>query len=1256
MISRLEVGQAHIVMGGDQYALGRKLALNAQANQKTPDNLPIQLALLFTKPDLASQTFLNGVRDGLGESSPPLIGCTTAYPISSTSPPSLFPDAVLTLIMAEDRFFKAHVAVGLDVFHDSMDTLKRALSQIDLPARAEERRGFLLVITPGFKYQRANQDPGSYIDHSLIDMLCELVDCPVTVIGGSSADGFLWSKARQFANHQIHHNSVILGFVETSFSFRTHYEFGLNPETHGYPVELLDPSQVKGQNVSKIDGKDARAFVEHLSQKYQQDPIVFGVGDDIHDFYYARPFPTGNAQTIRFQRDLPQSALLRPVQPKEDKMLLAAAEMAQDAVLPNHCPQPRLCFVVSCAGRTRLLPNEEAFAAKEIEAIRDQIPSDVTLAGFYGYGEHCGSLPSRDISRNYAITSLTLGNGFDRSGALLHKLRTFARISAEVQFMTEDRDIAIKVLEALNEVGYAGGMISLVKKQGGEPSNMDREESVVKGAYAIDAECVDWGKWTRIQEQSIRLLPSNDILALIVRGEVKSPAIIPDSAVDMRCDQEAITKGQVQGQIVYLLSDPGRDPQPFGTLQIGLPPGHRTNPIEIEALGEFARMAAKSLSNNEAREELRGQLQRLNELSVAAVSGESVDNILAYIVTRAVRNTDADYASIRLVDRIPNSPNQNRKSCMYYRTYSPHGDPAWTKERLNTPFPLERESATEEFKYIATKVYEDRKPYRTNSTDRPYISKFFDGVTGDLSIPLILNEEVIGVLTVNSRDRHFSHIHEYRLDVLARTAAAAVTYANAQVKATALGKVTNLFLQPLGDRLPERVDQERLSATAKIITEALHCESCSIFLVAHDAPRQIVLTATTSDLLKDLVNKATYKFGEGLTGGVAKTKQALRLRDVTDKQELKDNYPLFVQYGIEWKHKHNEYPDELLQKQWLGVPIVWQGDQETPGELLGVIRCVAKAGIEHFSANDEYLLTTISEWLAVAIKTTQADSRERERNKWRLFSDYLIRHQLKSPLTASIAHLERIHGILEKPGSAEGKREEADNFAQESRARLHRLLRLIEMLRILSQVGEIGKLHLKPRQANLWSVAERAIREALDEFQIDHPNRQIPSLKQQAPVEPIMVNCYHVLVREAIKNLVSNALKYCDPKGSVRVAVSQQSAHTPMDANMWVVKDAGPQTFETWAQALSAEEEASPLDEVVLLTVSNTGSELSRQKVESIFMPMMTEQLRSDDQGYGLGLTIVKDVLGVHSGTVVVHSTEDSTVHFTLAFPKEKHT
>ncbi len=111
-------------------------------------------------------------------------------------------------------------------------------------------------------------------------------------------------------------------------------------------------------------------------------------------------------------------------------------------------------------------------------------------------------------------------------------------------------------------------------------------------------------------------------------------------------------------------------------------------------------------------------------------------------------------------------------------------------------------------------------------------------------------------------------------------------------------------------------------------------------------------------------------------------------------------------------------------------------------------------------------------------------------------------------------------------------------------------------------------------------------------------------------------------IRQVLINLLNNAVKFTPQGGTVTLAVETCS-----------------------------ETDQPPTK--LRLTVSDTGIGIAPDYLERIFTPFFQVEsaLNRRYEGTGLGLTLVKQIVALHGGTVSVHSTLDEGSHFSLDLP-----
>jgi signal transduction histidine kinase len=76
---------------------------------------------------------------------------------------------------------------------------------------------------------------------------------------------------------------------------------------------------------------------------------------------------------------------------------------------------------------------------------------------------------------------------------------------------------------------------------------------------------------------------------------------------------------------------------------------------------------------------------------------------------------------------------------------------------------------------------------------------------------------------------------------------------------------------------------------------------------------------------------------------------------------------------------------------------------------------------------------------------------------------------------------------------------------------------------------------------------------------------------------------------------------------------------------------------------------ASADDRMVQLTVADTGHGIPQESIKRIFEPFFTT--KEFGKGTGLGLTVVKDIVEEHQGSITVESEPDHGTTFRILLP-----
>lgn len=201
-----------------------------------------------------------------------------------------------------------------------------------------------------------------------------------------------------------------------------------------------------------------------------------------------------------------------------------------------------------------------------------------------------------------------------------------------------------------------------------------------------------------------------------------------------------------------------------------------------------------------------------------------------------------------------------------------------------------------------------------------------------------------------------------------------------------------------------------------------------------------------------------------------------------------------------------------------------------------------------------------------------------------------LAHELRNPMAPIRTGLEILRLTASEPETVERTRAMMERQA-------HQMVRLIDDLLELSRITE-GKLHLRRIRVNLAEVLGSAI-DATQPLIIDASHQ----LHTALPDSTILLEGDPNRLAQVFTNLLSNASKYTKNGGMIWLKAYQENG-----------------------------------DAVISIRDNGLGIPIGRQ--DDIFK-MFTQIDRSIETGYtglGIGLTLVKKIVEMHSGTVVVHS------------------
>jgi phosphoserine phosphatase RsbU/P len=295
-----------------------------------------------------------------------------------------------------------------------------------------------------------------------------------------------------------------------------------------------------------------------------------------------------------------------------------------------------------------------------------------------------------------------------------------------------------------------------------------------------------------------------------------------------------------------------------------------------------------------------------------------------------------------------------------------------------------------------------------------------------------------------------------------------------------------------------------------------------------------------------------------------------------------------------------------LEECFLSVPLVAQG--QVTG-LLAVVRPVGAPQTE----DDEWLLSALADQAAVALEnarlTEAVDSGRADRERMvetQGRTQATLGHELRSPLSAILAYSSLL--LDEDLGPLEDRQREGIARIQMSG---QHLLAIIENVLDVARINA-GILRLSSTLVHVDAVLDEAV-------QMVQPRAME---KQQdlrlSPGQGLMVRADPNRLRQALVNLVGNAIKYTPQGGTVEVVAS--------------AADADGQRFAA-------------------LAVTDTGPGIPADSLASIFDPYDRGAAASHESGLGLGLYIARELVRQMGGDIRVRSEPGAGSTFTVLIP-----
>jgi len=228
-----------------------------------------------------------------------------------------------------------------------------------------------------------------------------------------------------------------------------------------------------------------------------------------------------------------------------------------------------------------------------------------------------------------------------------------------------------------------------------------------------------------------------------------------------------------------------------------------------------------------------------------------------------------------------------------------------------------------------------------------------------------------------------------------------------------------------------------------------------------------------------------------------------------------------------------------------------------------------------------------------------------EKERMKQYFITIVAHELRSPLLLVKQYLDLIVG---------GKMGTIDDTAREMLEGAHGTLTgLLDIIADWLELSRIsaGDIAGGMEETELWPVLESVV----EEMKPFAEGKNV-SLRLEPPPDSCAVNAHAKSMAVVFKNLVSNAIKYNRPEGTVTI-------------------------------------EGLCVDGNLRVQVRDTGIGIPEKEVPFIFEDFfrVTSSKTADIPGTGLGLSIVKKIVEGHHGTVDVESSENEGTAFEVRLP-----
>jgi signal transduction histidine kinase len=354
-----------------------------------------------------------------------------------------------------------------------------------------------------------------------------------------------------------------------------------------------------------------------------------------------------------------------------------------------------------------------------------------------------------------------------------------------------------------------------------------------------------------------------------------------------------------------------------------------------------------------------------------------------------------------------------------------------------------------------------------------------------------------------------------------------------------------------------------------------HAEAASIMLY-DDTSRQLYFQVATN-IDESTMRGLVVPLDKSIAGWVVTNRKSVRIDDA--HQDLRHFNDVEQTIGFN-------------TKSMLGIPLI------TKNKVVGVLEVLNKKR-GRFTDPDESMLTVLGAQAAVAIENARLFQQSD------LIAEFV--HELRTPL----ASLSTATYLLLRPEMSREQRDQIVNNIHNETLRLNSLASsFLDLARL-----ESGRVQFRKTRFSLADL----LYECRDVMMTKAQETNV-QIRIDVPNDMPLMEADRDKIKQVLLNLISNAIKYNRPNGSVLVSATydeNDQSITVQDTGMGIPEDSIPHLFEKFYRVREHENKAS---------------------------------------GTGLGLSISKQIIQGHNGRIEVKSKIGVGTSFTIHIPRTPRT